>query len=129
MRFSSDRPIFAQIEDLLAQRIVDGELGAGDRLPSARELGASLEVNPNTAARALQGLADSGLARCERGMGFFVADSGPALAVAERKRLFFGDELPRFFKRLDELGIGIDEVAGMYAARGGRKEDGNEAER
>jgi GntR family transcriptional regulator len=122
MRFNSERPIFAQIAEILAQRIAEGKLGPGERLPSARELGSSLEVNPNTAARALQELADSGLARCERGMGYFVADSGPDVARSERKKRFFNEELPRLFKRMDELGLGLEEITGKYAARGGRKE-------
>ncbi len=124
MRFRSERPIFAQIAELLARRIAEGELAPGDRLPSARELGSSLEVNPNTAARALQELADSGLARCERGMGYFVADGGPALARDGRRKLFFGEELPRLFERMEELGIGLGEISEAYAARSGRKERG-----
>jgi DNA-binding transcriptional regulator YhcF (GntR family) len=122
MRFNSERPIFAQIADLLARQIADGDPGPGDRLPSARELASSLEVNPNTAARALQELADSGLARSERGMGYFVADKGPEQARAARKKRFFSEELPRLFKRMDELGVGLAEISEMYAARGGRKE-------
>jgi GntR family transcriptional regulator len=117
MRFSSERPIFAQIGELLVEQVLDGSLGPGARLPSARELAASLEVNPNTAARALQELADSGLARCERGTGYFVAESGPSLARAERRKRFFDEELPRFFKRMDELGIGPAEISQRYSER------------
>ena len=118
MRFNSERPIFAQIEELLVEQVMDGRLASGDRLPSARELAASLEVNPNTAARALQELADSGLARCERGTGYFVADKGPSLARTERKKLFFDEELPRLFKRMDALGIKMSEILERYSASG-----------
>jgi DNA-binding transcriptional regulator YhcF (GntR family) len=52
-------------------------------------------VNPNTAARALQALADSGIARMERCTGYFVAEDGPARAAGERRRRFFEEELPR----------------------------------
>jgi GntR family transcriptional regulator len=117
MRFNSSRPIFEQIAELLTEQILDGRLGRGDRLPSARELGASLEVNPNTAARALQGLADSGLARCERGMGYFVAEAGPELARDERRKRFFEEELPRLFARMDELGVDMKVIGERYAAR------------
>jgi GntR family transcriptional regulator len=115
MRFNSERPIFAQIEELLVEQILDGRLGPGDRLPSARELAASLEVNPNTAARALQALADSALARCERGTGYFVAAEGPALAKAERRKRFFDEELPTLFRRMDELGIAPAELLDRYS--------------
>ena len=118
MRFNSERPIFAQIEELLVEQVMDGRLASGDRLPSARELAASLEVNPNTAARALQELADSGLARCERGTGYFVADKGPSLARTERKKLFFDEELPRLFKRMETLGIEPSEILERYSIAG-----------
>jgi GntR family transcriptional regulator len=121
MRFNSDRPIFAQIAELLEARVLEGSLGPGDRLPSARELASSLEVNPNTAARALQALADQGVARCERGTGYYVSETGPELAKAARRASFFEIELPAFFRRMGELGIGIEEVQRSYAARGATK--------
>ncbi len=121
MRFNSERPIFAQIAELVAADVLAGRIGPGGRLPSARELAASLEVNPNTAARALQSLADSGIARCERGMGYFVAEAGADMAKAERRRRFFEEELPRLFKDMDELAVGPAELLERYAARGGRK--------
>jgi GntR family transcriptional regulator len=122
MRFNSSQPIFEQIAELLTEQIVDGRLAPGDRIPSARELGSSLEVNPNTAARALQELADSHLARCERGTGYFVAEKGPALARFERQKRFFDEELPRLFKRMDELGISLEEIARRFEARAAGRE-------
>ena len=121
MRFNNERPIFAQIADLLLADILSGKLGEGARLPSARELAASLEVNPNTAARALQALQDSGVARMERGMGYFVAEGGGELARDERKRLFFEEELPRVFRMMDDIGATPDEIVDRYAAYRGRK--------
>jgi GntR family transcriptional regulator len=120
MRFNNDRPIFEQIADLLAADVLAGRVRPGGRIPSARELAASLEVNPNTAARALQTLADSGVARCERGMGYFVADSGADMARAERRRRFFEENLPRLFKDMDELAIRPAEILERYAARADR---------
>jgi len=76
-----------------------------------------------TLDEALQELADSGLARCERGTGYFVAESGPALAKADCKKRFFDEELPRLFKRMDELGIGLEEITSGYASRRGSEGD------
>ena len=117
MRFSNDRPIFAQIAELLEDEVVAGRLKAGERLPSARDLAASLEVNPNTAARALQILADQGVALAERGTGYYVAAEAAAKASAVRRERFFGETLPAVFKAMDELGIGMDELATRYGAR------------
>lgn len=121
MRFNSERAIFAQIADLLEEDVLSGKLVEGDRLPSARELGASLEVNPNTAARALQALADSGVARSERGMGYFVAQGGAELARAERRKRFFEDELPRFFRLMDEIGATPEEILERHSLYQTRK--------
>jgi DNA-binding transcriptional regulator YhcF (GntR family) len=118
MRFNNDRPIFAQIADLLTADVLSGRIPPGGRIPSARELAASLEVNPNTATRALQSLADAGVARCERGLGYFVADSGADMAKAERRRRFFEEDLPRLFKDMDELAVEPAEILKRYAARG-----------
>jgi len=123
MRFSSERPIFSQIAELLAEDVLSGRLGQGARLPSARELAASLGVNPNTAARALQALADDGVARCERGTGYFVADGGRDVALGGRRRRFLEEELPRLWKGMDELGLGLDDLAGYWAARQARGDD------
>ncbi|MBL8968346.1 MAG: GntR family transcriptional regulator [Spirochaetaceae bacterium] len=122
MRFNNDRPIFAQIADFLAAEVLAGRLPPGGRLPSARELAVSLEVNPNTAARALQALAETGVARCERGTGYFVAEPGLELALAERRRRFFDEELPRLWTTMDELGLGLDELSRRWAERGSAKE-------
>ena len=110
MRFSDGRPIFDQIAQLLEDRIAAGDLAEGERIPSVRDLAASLEANPNTAARALQTLADAGSVRCERGSGYFVAQ-GAAASVKEHRRVrFFSEDLPKFFTAMGGLGIGIDEV-------------------
>lgn len=118
MRFNDSSPIYEQIADDLAAQTISGALKAGDRLPSARDLAVSLQVNPNTASRALQTLADRGVARCERGTGYFVADAGPTMAAQARRNLFFQEELPRLFRRMEELGIGMDTINASWAARG-----------
>jgi DNA-binding transcriptional regulator YhcF (GntR family) len=118
MRFNNDRPIFSQIAELVLSDIAAGRLAPGERVPSARELAASLEVNANTTARALQSLADSGAIRLERGMGYFVADDGAKQALKEKRVQFFSAELPRLFKAMDDLGLGPEDIAEAYAKRG-----------
>ena len=49
----NDRPIFQQLYEQLARRIVSGSYPPGSRLPSVRELAAEAGVNPNTMQRAL----------------------------------------------------------------------------
>lgn len=116
MRFNNDQPIFQQIAAHLSAEIVAGRLATDARLPSARELAASLEVNPNTAARALQELAEAGVARCERGTGYFVAADGADKARDRRRRRFFDEELPGIFRTMADLDISVAELAERFTA-------------
>jgi len=110
MKFNEDRPIFEQIALLLEDRILEGFFSEKGRLPSARDLASSLEVNPNTASRSLQLLADQGLAYAERGAGYFVATGAAEKIRAMRRDRFFSEDLPRMFSMMKTLGIQFDEL-------------------
>ena len=118
MRFSDDRPIFAQIAELFADDIVAGRIPPGARLPSARDIAASLEVNPNTAARALQALAESGVARAERGTGYYVLDDGAKTAREVKRSRFLGEDVPRLFRLMEDLGVSFEEIESLWRRRG-----------
>ena len=110
MRFNDDKPIFAQIAELFAGDIVAGRIPPGERLPSARDIASSLEVNPNTASRALQALSETGIARLERGTGYYVSETGAQIARELRKTRFLDEEVPRLFRSMSDLGIGFEEI-------------------
>ncbi len=73
---SADEPLFAQLVSQVRLAIARGEVADGDRLPAARELAESLDVNIHTILRAYQELRDDGLIELRRGRGAVVA-SGP----------------------------------------------------
>ena len=54
--------------------IVAGKLLSNDKLPSVREMSATLKVNPNTLQRAYQELDRLGIVYTQRGMGTFVKE-------------------------------------------------------
>lgn len=66
------RPPYVQIADDLRRAIRSGELAAGERLPSGRELAAQYDVAPMTIQQAIRVLRDDGVVESFQGRGVFV---------------------------------------------------------
>lgn len=77
MEFDSNKPIYLQICDSIFDRILSGDLQPGGRIPSVRELGADIGVNPNTVMRSYEKLTDAGIIFNKRGIGY----SSPTMPV------------------------------------------------
>ena len=75
---SSEAPIFEQLAASVRAEVARGTLVSGDRLPSARELAESLEVNLHTVLHAYQELRDEGLVDLRRGRGAVITDQAVA---------------------------------------------------
>ena len=60
--------------------MVAGKAGPGDRLPPAKELARSLDVNMHTVLKAYARLRDDGLVEMRRGRGVTVVDQPAARA-------------------------------------------------
>lgn len=68
----ADRPIYRQLSDALATRLLE-QASPGDRLPSEAELAQEFDINRLTVRRALGELAQRGLIETVHGKGSFVA--------------------------------------------------------
>jgi GntR family transcriptional regulator len=82
---SSGLPVYRQIMDQVGRMIVAGRLQPGERLPSIRELAASLQLNPLTVGKAYGELERAGAIEMRRGLGMFVrppVDLGARAAAA-----------------------------------------------
>ena len=103
-------PIYQQLADLLAARLLDGEPTSGEAMPSVRTLATQYLLNPLTVNRALQALADSGLLEVRRGLGLFVTPGARERLLAAERERFFNDEWPRLRERLRRLGIAPEQL-------------------
>ena len=76
INYRDSRPIYSQIADELRAQIRAGVLVEGDKLPSVRELAATLAINPNTIQRAYHELEAEGWIASVSGKGSFVCVPG-----------------------------------------------------
>ncbi len=74
MQRDSTIPLYAQLETILRKRIVSGEVGPGDFLPSEEALADKHKVSRITVRQALALLEQDGLIIRQRGRGTFVSD-------------------------------------------------------
>ncbi|WP_048588130.1 GntR family transcriptional regulator [Lactobacillus jensenii] len=108
MEFKDNVPIYIQIEQHLYRLIVQGELPAGQRIPSVRQLAVDLTVNVNTVQRALQEMNNQGILFIKRGEGNFVTEDTALLEKTKKELLT--RELDDFVENMHRLGVKNDEL-------------------
>ena len=86
INYRDPRPIYEQLRDGFRQLILTGVLKPDEKMPSVRELAASLAINPNTIQRAYRELEDEGCICSAPGRGSFVCKTDAAL-LARREEL------------------------------------------
>lgn len=79
-------PLYAQVVEQIRALVASRAYRPGDRLPSVRELAASLRLNRNTVAKAYQALEIGGVIETRAGQGCFVANGSPRWTHQERMR-------------------------------------------
>lgn len=105
MEFSENKPIWLQIYELLCERILSGELQPDTRIPSVREYGADVGVNPNTVMRTYEKLTADGIIFNRRGIGYFVASDANDIIREVNRKKFLEEELPAIVRKMKLLGI------------------------
>lgn len=103
MEFKDNIPIYLQIEQYLYRQIALGQLKAGEKIPSVRNLALELTVNVNTVQRALQQMNDQGILYTKRGEGNFVTEDTELLN--QTKQSLIDNELEEFVQNMDKLGV------------------------
>lgn len=114
MEFDQHKPIYLQIADAICERILTGLWPEGNRIPSVRECGISLEVNPNTVARSYDELSSDGIIHNKRGIGYFVSPGARDIIRERQRSSFITEELSEVFRKMDILGISIDDISSLY---------------
>jgi GntR family transcriptional regulator len=109
-------PIRRQLTEQLKHVIEGGGVPPDQALPSIRELAGFLGINPNTVARVIEDLKQSGYVEARRGKGVFVAPAPPTRPSATLRERFLRDMVIRaaaFGMTADDLAVGVLSLAGV----------------
>lgn len=110
MEYSEHKPIYLQNVDMMQEYILRGEWREEERIPSVREMGAMVGVNPNTIVRSYQLLESQDIIYNKRGLGYFVKEGAVERIKESVKREFIANELPQFKAKVRMLGITNEEL-------------------
>ena len=110
MEYNEHKPIYLQNVDLMQEYILQGEWCEEARIPSVREMGAMVGVNPNTIVRSYQLLESQEIIYNKRGLGYFVKEGAVERIKESVKREFIANELPQFKAKARMLGITNEEL-------------------
>lgn len=110
MDFDSNKPIWLQIYDAVCDQILSGQLPPGERIPSVREYGAQIGVNPNTVMRTYEKLTADNIIYNKRGIGYFVDERARETVLDAQRKAFLENEVPAFARRMKLLGINPEDL-------------------
>lgn len=110
INYRDPRPIYEQLRDGFRQLILTGVLEPNEKLPSVRELAASLAINPNTIQRAYRELEAEGYICSVPGRGSFVCKTDAAMLA---RRAALSAQLQQTAGELRALGMRTEEILSL----------------
>ena len=114
-RLTDDRPIWLQLSEQVARRIVIGAYPPGSKLPTVRELAAEAGVNPNTMQRALAQLEQDGLVVTNRTAGRTVTED--AKTLSEMCMRLAQEHITQYLSSMALLGFSKQEAIELIEKR------------
>ena len=105
MEFNTNKSIYLQIADAVCDKVLSGELTGDMRIPSVREYGAEIGVNPNTVMRSYEKLTDDGIIYNRRGIGYFISPDAKETVLKTLRKEFIESEWPMIMRKISLLGL------------------------
>jgi len=111
--WKENQPIYRQLRELVAERIMDGSFVEGQAIPSVRQVAADYQVNHLTVGKAYQELVELGLLQKRRGLGMYVIEGARGALTRREQQQFIAEELPAFAERARMLGLDLEKVVAL----------------
>ncbi|KAA8999650.1 GntR family transcriptional regulator [Paenibacillus spiritus] len=110
-----NRPIFQQIAEKIENDILELRLPEEAQVPSTNQFASLYQINPATAAKGVNVLADEGILYKKRGIGMFVAEGAREKLMEKRREQFYQLYINTLLQEARKLGITTEQVCDMIA--------------
>jgi len=108
IEFNSRDPVYLQVVRHFKERIVAGKLKAGQVIPSRRELGALLKINPNTAQRSYKEMEERKLIVTEGNSPSRITEDATVLRAIRSELL--GEAVDAFVTSVRKINVPVNEL-------------------
>lgn len=108
------KPIYVQIAEWLETEILGGNIPEEERIYSQYQLAEMFNINPATAAKGLNILADEGILFKKRGLGMFVSPGARESILKKRRVQNLDRLLVELARESERLGVDDEEIIRMY---------------
>ncbi|WP_054708004.1 GntR family transcriptional regulator [Bacillus sp. JCM 19041] len=115
IHFNNREPVYIQVIRYFKEQIVTGQLTAGEEIPSRRELGALLKINPNTAQRAYKEMEDALLIHTERNKPSRITFDQNILDAIRAELIH--ESVDTFLQSIRSINVPLDEVIDLMKQR------------
>ena len=120
----SMKPIYIQIADWLEMEILSGSIGIDEKIYSQYQLAQMFNINPATAAKGLNILADEDILYKKRGLGMFVSPGANAAIRKRRKHHNLRQLAEELIQEADLLGVSESQLTNLIKTLKQEKEEG-----
>ncbi|OEH85080.1 GntR family transcriptional regulator [Desulfuribacillus stibiiarsenatis] len=113
LKTESAEPIYVQLAKWLEGEILSGNIKDNEKMYSQYQLADMFNINPATAAKGINILADEGILYKKRGLGMFVTMDAKDQILKKRKSQTLQQLIVELVVEARRLGVTEDELLGM----------------
>lgn len=115
---NSMKPIYVQIAEYLEGEILRNSIRPDEKIYSQYQLAEMFNINPATAAKGLNLLADEAILYKRRGLGMFVAADAKKIILTKRTNTKLKELIEETVREARQLGVSKEELMEMIQKEG-----------
>lgn len=112
------KPIYLQIAEWLENEIISGNIESDEKIYSQYQLADIFNINPATAAKGLNVLADEHILYKKRGLGMFVTENGKERILEKRRNQMMRKMVMDLVQEAERLQVSEEELINMIKSMG-----------